>query len=97
MIKITINKDYNLSKTEFENIEELRIYLNSLNLDSNVISNENVVKDLQAEYFLTKDSDSSKQLTVEELNIRINKSIENSKNNEITDTNKLLSEIEKWQ
>ena len=43
-----------------------------------------------------KNDYSPKPFTLEELNIRINKSMKNSKNGELIDNDELISEIEKW-
>jgi len=44
-MKITINKNIYLSKTEFKDIEELREFLNDLELEKDVSS----VEEIQAE------------------------------------------------
>ncbi|UZT97694.1 hypothetical protein ODZ84_21385 [Chryseobacterium fluminis] len=51
------------------------------------------------EYILSKleKEDHTKPLSVEELNKRIDQSLNDSKNNRVTDSNNLLSEIEQWQ
>ncbi|MFC4685597.1 hypothetical protein ACFO4P_01475 [Epilithonimonas pallida] len=53
----------------------------------------------QFEKLLKKAKQSEKELkpfTIEELNSRINFSLEDSKNEEVTESNELLSEIKHW-
>ncbi|WP_374441111.1 hypothetical protein [Epilithonimonas sp.] len=54
----------------------------------------------QFEKLLKKSKQVEKELkpfTVEELNSRIDSSLEDSKNDEMTESNELLSEIRQWQ
>ena len=54
----------------------------------------------QFEKLLKKSKQSEKELkpfTVEELNSRIDASLEDSKSDEVTESNELLSEINQWQ
>ena len=54
----------------------------------------------QYEKLLKKAKQSEKELepfSIEELNSRIDSSLEDSTNNEITESNELLSEIRQWQ
>ena len=54
----------------------------------------------QFEKLLKKSKQVEKELkpfTIEELNSRIDSSLENSKNDEMTESNELLSEIRQWQ
>lgn len=51
------------------------------------------------EYILSKleKEDHTKPFSVEQLNKRIDQSLDDSKNERVTDSNDLLSEIEQWQ
>jgi len=54
----------------------------------------------QFEKLLKKSKQAEKELkpfTVEELNSRLDSSLEDSKNDEMTESNELLSEIRQWQ
>ena len=88
-MKITINKNIYLSKTEFKDIEELREFLNDLELEKDVSS----VEEIQAEYTINKET---KKMSISELNKRIDASMKNSLNDDLSNTKDLLSEIEKW-
>ena len=44
----------------------------------------------------TKEETTFEPMTLDELNARIDKSINDSKNNKLTSSNDLLDEIEKW-
>jgi hypothetical protein len=44
----------------------------------------------------TKEETAFEPMTIDELNARIDKSINDSKNNKLTSSNDLLDEIEKW-
>ncbi len=49
------------------------------------------------ERILNKKEDEFKPFSLEELNSRIDKSLDDSKNDRITESTNLLSEIEQWQ
>ncbi len=61
------------------------------------IQNIDIISQFENILKKTKDSDYSKKtFSVEEYKSRIQKSIKNSKKGKLTDNNKLISEIEKW-
>lgn len=72
-------------------LELIRIFLN--------IQNEDIIN--RVESLLKKESKSSKekdlkQLTINELNNRIDQSLDDSKNDQVTEIDDLIEEIEKW-
>lgn len=74
---------------ETRKIEFVQAFLN--------LQNEELIS--QFEKLLKKAKQSEKELqpfTIEELNSRINVSLEDSKNEDVTESNELLSEIKHW-
>ncbi|MBN9338102.1 MAG: hypothetical protein J0I88_09700 [Chryseobacterium sp.] len=74
---------------ESRKIEFVQAFLN--------LQNEELIS--QFEKLLKKAKQSEKELepfTIEELNSRINVSLEDSKNEDVTESNELLSEIKHW-
>lgn len=74
---------------ETRKIEFVQAFLN--------LQNEELIS--QFEKLLKKAKQSEKELqpfTIEELNSRINASLEDSKNEDVTESNELLSEIKHW-
>lgn len=77
------------------NIESRKIEFVQAFLD---LQNEELIS--QFEKLLKKSKQAEKELkpfTIEELNSRIDSSLEDSKNDEMTESNELLSEIRQWQ
>jgi hypothetical protein len=62
------------------------------------IQNEELISRLEKILHSNKtyENTSFKPMTVNELNLRINKSMEDSKNDKLTSSDDLLNEIEKW-
>ena len=63
------------------------------------LQNENVIARLESILKTEQKSSFAQELkpfTIEELNERIDKSLEDSKNGKLTEANQLISDIEKW-
>lgn len=72
-------------------LELIKIFLNLQNED--LISR---IENLLRKETTVSVSDKTISITVEELNKRIDQSLEDSKNGKLTEVNLLLEEIEKW-